>query len=160
MYRACIAIVDAARARLFVFRRSFDGSGLLDELAERPALVNLARRTHPSELFSDGRSGSNRIGDLSYGFDDHREAHLDELDAEFARSIVGELKTLLRSTEARRLIVCASPRMLGQLRSTGSDLRRNRDLAIDELPRDLTKLETSAIRERLAGYGLLAPATR
>ena len=156
MYRACIAVVDASRARLFTFRRAAEAEGIHEELSEQQDLVNLARRQRPSELFSD-TPGSNRTGGLRYAFDDHRDAHLDELDVEFARYVTTELGALLRTTAPQRLIVCASPRMLGHLREVGGELRRDRSLAIDEVPRDLVKLTTFELRDRLASYGLLPP---
>src|SRR5690349_8311670 len=98
MYRACIAVVDASRARLFTLERSTDASDVHEEISEQRDLINPARRHRTAELFSDTRPGTNRIGGLQYAFDDHRDAHLDALDAEFSRAIVGELAALLRST--------------------------------------------------------------
>src|SRR5437762_2350966 len=94
MYRACIAIVDATRARLFTFERSTEPDAMREALHEHIDLVNPARR-HPGELFADRRPGSNRTGGLQSTFDDHRRGHIDNLDAEFARTVVGELLRLL-----------------------------------------------------------------
>ncbi|HWU91391.1 MAG TPA: host attachment protein [Kofleriaceae bacterium] len=156
MYRACIALVDASRARLFAFERSHEIEGLREWMSEHLDLVNPARRRRPSELFSETRPGSSRVGGLQYTFDDHREDHLDELDAEFAGTVIDELGRLLDATGARRLILCASPKMLGALRAAGVELYR-RGLAIDELPRDLVKLGAAEIRDRLAAHELLPP---
>ncbi|HEU4734732.1 MAG TPA: host attachment protein [Kofleriaceae bacterium] len=156
MYRACIAIIDASRARLFTFERIAGVDAPEEQLTEQRDLVNPARRLRPSELFSDSRPGSSRTGDNQFGFDDHRDAHIDQLDIEFARDVVSEIEELLRSSGARRLIVCASPRMLGTLREVGRDLRRD-GLVIDELPRDLVKLTPPQVRERLTSYSLLPP---
>jgi Protein required for attachment to host cells len=84
MNRTLIAVVDASRARLFTCERIAPAEGLKEQIIERSDLVNPARRLHPSELFSDPHPGSNRTGGLQYGTDDHRDAHLDEIDAEFA----------------------------------------------------------------------------
>jgi len=156
MYRACIAIVDASRARLFTFERTAGAEGLHEQLSEQRDLVNLARRQPPSELFSDTRQGSSRTGGLHYKLDDHRDAHVDALDAEFARTIVAALVDLIRSSSAQRLILCASPRMLGTLREVGGELHRG-GLPIDELPRDLVKLTAAQLRDHLTSYGLLPP---
>src|SRR5512143_3490170 len=91
MYRACIAVVDASRARLFTYERSTEVEGLKEELIEERDLVNPARRQRPSELFSESRPGSSRTGGLQYAFDDHREAHVEALDAEFSRLVIDEL---------------------------------------------------------------------
>jgi protein required for attachment to host cells len=156
MNRTCIAIVDASRARLFTFDRTQGGSGIHEQLVEQRDLVDPARRLRPSELLSDSRPGSSRTGGLQFGFDDHRDAHMDRLDTMFARAVVAEIEGLLRSSGARRLILCASPRMLGELRAVGNGLRRE-GLLIDELPRDLVKLTVPKIRERLGAYSLLPP---
>lgn len=154
MFRACIAIVDATRARLFTFEREATVTGLRDELTEVIDLVNPARRRRPSELFSDTRPGTNRTGRLRYTFDDHRDAHIEQLDAEFARNVIAEIRRLVQIPRTDRLVLCASPNMLGELRDAADALRRDR-LIIDELPRDLVKLTTPQIRDHLADYGLL-----
>lgn len=76
------------------------------------------------------------------------------MDAEFSRAVVGELADMLRSTRAERLIVCASPHMLGELRDAGGELKRTVPL-IDEIPHDLVKLTPAQLRDQLASYGLL-----
>ena len=136
MHRTCIAIVDASRARLFTFDRTQGASGVHEQLVEQRDL-----------------------DDLQPGLDDHRDASPGALDAAFARTVVTEIAALLRSSGARRLILCASPRMLGELRAAGNGLRRE-GLVIDELPRDLVKLTVPRIRERLGSYSLLPPLPR
>jgi protein required for attachment to host cells len=159
MNRTCIAIVDASRARLFTFDRTQGGSGIHEQLVEQRDLADPARRQRPSEQLSDRPPGSSRPGGLQDGFDDHRDAHTDQLDAAFARAVVAEIEGLLRSSGARRLILCGSPRMLGELRAAGNSLRRE-GLLIDELPRDLVKLTVPKIRQRLGSYSLLPPLPR
>lgn len=159
MKRACIAIVDASRARLFTYERTSGESGVHEQFVEQRDLVDPARRKRPSEQFSDTRPGSSRTGDLQYGFDDHRDAHVARMDATFARHVVSEIEDLLRSTSTQRLILCASPRMLGELREAGDGLRRS-NLVVDELPRDLVKLTVPKLRDRLASYELLPPLPR
>src|SRR5512140_361197 len=96
MQRTCIAIVDATRARLFTFDRTADASGVHEELSEHTDLVNPSRRLTPAQLFSDTRTNSTRAGNRHYGSDDHVDAHLDQLDAEFARSITGAIERTVR----------------------------------------------------------------
>lgn len=146
MYRTCIAVADATRARLFTLDRTSDGEGLREALSEQRDLVNPTRRLRPSELFT---------GEHQYAFDDHRDGHMDAFDVEFSRQITTELAELLRSTAANRLILCASPRMLGHLRDAMREL--SLDLPIDELPRDFVKLTPTAIHEHLVTHGLLPP---
>lgn len=154
MYRARIAVVDASRARLFTYERSSEIEGLKEQLIEERDLVNPARRLRPSQLFSESRPGSSRTSGLQYTFDDHRDAHIDALDAEFSKQVIKELVSLMRGGPTQRVILCASPRMLGALREAGRDLPRE-GAAIDELPRDLVKLTPPQLRENLERHGLL-----
>lgn len=153
MYKACIAVVDASRARLFTLERSDEVEGLKEQLTEERDLVELARRMRAADLFADTRPGANRTRGLQYGLDDHREGHLEAYDAEFARTIMNELATLLRTSKARRLILCASPGMLGELRQVRDGLPK--DVTVDEVARDLVKLTPTQLRDQLADYGLL-----
>jgi protein required for attachment to host cells len=155
MNHTCIAVVDASRARLFTLERVAEPTGLRETLEERRDLVNPARRLRPNDLFSDSRPGSSRAGSLQFNFDDHRDAHVDGLDAEFARAVATELAELLRTTRATRLILCASPRMLGELRSRAE--LRPAGVAVDEIPRDLVKLTPTELRDQLGSYGMLPP---
>ena len=158
MRRTCIAVVDASRARLFTFDRTDASDGIRDTVSERTDLVNPARRKTPAQLFSDSRPGSSRTGGLQYAFDDHRDAHLDELDTEFAREIVAAIERTVRDIDATRVVVCASPRMLGTLRA----IHRGREgLVIDELARDYTNLTPPQIHDHLVEHGMLpAPPPR
>lgn len=132
MFKACIAVVDAARARLFTFEREAVVEGLRERFLEVTDLVNPRRH------------------------DAHRAAHLVALDAAFAREVVAELGALLRATECVRVIVCASPKMLGVLREALEVLPCDR-LTIAELARDLSRLSAPQIREHLVDYELLPP---
>lgn len=80
------------------------------------------------------------------------------LDATFSRRIVDEVAALIRAVHADRVILCASARMLGELRNAGSSRLDAR--VIDELPRDLVKLTPAKLRDQLASYGLLPAAQR
>jgi protein required for attachment to host cells len=154
MQSTCIAVVNATRARLFVFERSSEAGGVREDMVERTDLVNPARRRTASQLFSDTRTRTNRLGGRVYGLDDHVAAHLDELDTEFAREIAGALEQAVRETGAKHLILCASPRMLGTLRAM--NLPRA-GLAIDELARDYAKLTAPQIHDQLVEQRLLPP---
>jgi len=152
--RTCIALVDATRARLLVHERVTEAGSTSDELVERSDFVNPARRLTPNGLFSDTRTGSNRAGDRHFGFDDHRDAHVDRLDDAFARVVAAEIESLIDSTRSQKLVLCASPHMLGMVRK---HFARAHDVTVDEVARDLVKLTPAELRARLASYGLLPP---
>lgn len=155
MLRTCIAVADAARARVFLFDASAGISGIQGTLTERTDLVNPARRKTPAQLFSDSRPGTSRMGGLQYALDDHRDAHIDELDLQFTREIAAAIDHAIEETGATRLVVCASPRMLGMLRAAH---RPHGGLTVEEIARDYTKLTTPQIHERLVAHGLLPAA--
>lgn len=152
MYRECIAVVDASRARLMTLERTLEPSGLDEQLVEQRDFINPSRRLTPSQQLSDSPS-SGRMRDAHFGIDDHRDARTENIDADFARSINREIAALLGTLPAKRLVLCASPRMLGHLRESRDELPR--DLSIVELPRDLTKLTLAELRDRLAAHGLI-----
>lgn len=152
MTRIIIAVADATRARLFTFERTDEAGALREALSERTDLVHPSRRLTPAQLFSDTRTNTGRTGGRFYGEDDHRSAHIDEIDAEFARAISTAVKTAIRDTGARRVIVCAAPRMLGMLRTT--ELRHD-GVIVEELARDYVKMKPAELRELLADHKLL-----
>ena len=156
MKRTIFAVIDATRARLFTFDRADEVGGTRESLVERIDLVNPARRRTTAQLFSDTRTNTNRTGGRFYGVDDHRNAHIAEIDAEFARSVASAIDHMMRDTEAMRVVVCAPPRMLGMLRT--ADLQRD-GVVIDELAHDYTKMTAPQIRELLGQHHLL-PASR
>ena len=159
MYRVCIALVDATRARLFTFERVTEGTDTREALVERTDLVNPQRRRRPSEVFSDTRPGSSRTGHLQFAFDDHRDHHISQIDDKFARMAMAALRELIDEHPTQRVVICASPRMLGRLRAAAPGLLPE-DIALDELPRDLVKLSPGDVRAELASRELLPPAER
>jgi protein required for attachment to host cells len=156
MYRACIAVVDATRARLFTLDCLIDGADTHEELVEHTEVANPQRRWHSGEPLSDALPGSSRVGPLQYAFDDHRDHHMSQLDETFARTVMATLRELIDEHPTERVIVCASPRMLGKLRSAAPGILP-RDLTFDEVPRDLVKLAPAAVRAELSSQCLLPP---
>jgi protein required for attachment to host cells len=158
MYRACIALVDATRARLLVLERVTDGPEIREELVERTDLINPQRRRRPSELFSDSRPGSSRVGHLQHGFDDNRDRLTSQLDERFARSVMATLRELIDEQPTQRVIVCASPRMLGKLRASAPGILPS-DMTFDEVPLDLLRLPPAEVRTVLSSRDLLPACT-
>lgn len=157
MYRVCIAVVDAARARLFTFERVAEGARTREELVERTDLANPQRRRRPSEVFAEAQPGASPTGHLQHAFDDHRDHHISQLDDKFARMTMAALRELIDEHATQRVVICASPRMLGRLRAAAPGLVPG-ELSLDELPRDLVKLPAGDVRAELASRGLLSHA--
>ena len=155
MPHTIIAVADATRARLFLFDRGDEFGCITEQLTEITDLVNPERRRTPAQLFSDTRTNTSRMGGRFFGVDDHRDAHIDKLDTDFANLIAAAIARAVRENGARRVIVCASPRLLGMLRT--AELRRD-GIVIDELARDYVKMTPPQIHEQLVDHGLLTPS--
>jgi protein required for attachment to host cells len=153
--RALIAVVDATRARLFTYQSAVDMQELAS-LHEESDLINVTRRRRPSELFSGSSDRGRGFGPRGFAYDDHRDAHIAQFDAVFARDIGEQIAQVSRAGGYVRLILIASASMIGEMRK----VMRDRDLVIDEVPRDLVKLTPSQLHDRLAELRLLPARER
>ena len=157
MKRACIAIVDAARARLFTYQEDADPG---QELREVRDLTNPGRRLKQSEMFSEtrpalGQSGRpGPSGEPGSAKDDHRDDHVSNMDMKFAKEVVEEVERLVRLEAYGRVILIAAPKMLGELRKANGSLKRN-GMIVDEIPRDLANLTTTQLHDHLASLDMI-----
>jgi protein required for attachment to host cells len=142
-YRACIALVDASRARLLIWERNAGPGGLRDKLSERRHLLHPAHRQRPGRPCALVERHDDAVA---------------ELDAELARTFAAELTVLVRSARAQRLILCASPHTLGKLRHVAHELRRS--IFVDEVPRNLVDLAPDELCDQLTSSGLLPAPSR
>jgi protein required for attachment to host cells len=152
MHRACIAIVDAAHARLY---SSEPRDGDEAQLREERDLVSPGRQAHGR--FSD--KPARAPGGNHAAKDDHRDDNLHEQDARFARDVIGEIDRIVRERAYGQVIVVASPKMLGELRRVDARLRRD-GLVLDEVQQDLAWLWSPQLHDQLAAHGLLEPRAR
>lgn len=153
MKRACVAVIDAAHARFFSYTREDDGRSTLEELADR---VNPGRQAHG--MFADRQSRNAPPGAprTSHTVDDHRDDHVAELDARFARELVAELVRIVREDAFSRVILVASPKMLGRVRAELDPLRRT-GVALEEISQDLTRLTSPQVHDHLAALNVIDP---
>jgi len=126
MFTTSIVVADASHARFFVHERTASADGVGDQIHERPHLLN------------PGREGS--------------DGHTHEHDEKFARLIAADFAQHVSG--ARRLIICASPRMLGSLREAGIGHARE-GVEIHELAHDLVKLTPKDLCVQLTAYGVM-----
>jgi protein required for attachment to host cells len=138
MHRTCIAVVDAARARILTFDRIVDATGIRDELIEHEELVNSTRRAAAAAASADHA---------------HHHAPFASLDAAFARAIVRRLAAHTADRRVTAVVLCASPHMLGELRRDAVALQRPH-LRIHELARNLIELAPHALEAQLAAHGM------
>ncbi len=157
MKRACIAIVDAARARIFTYDGTEGPGGYDPMLHEELDLVNPGRRGH--DLFSTTQPGVKRMAHGGGSTDDHRGAHFDQLERNFAKQIIEDVDRLARERGFAHVVVVTTPRMLGELRKLDAALHRV-ELALEYVVRDLAQLTATQIHDHLAQLQLIAPRRR
>lgn len=155
--RIVVVAVDATRARLFTFEEPADAAP--QKLLERMTLVDPARRQRASELFSDSRPGLDRApSGRGFAVDDRRDAALQRMDRDFAVDIAEACGELVRAHGSDRLIVAASPRMLGLLRELAGFDRLGVELR--EIDRNLAHLSSPQLHDYLAQRDLLPERER
>jgi protein required for attachment to host cells len=160
----CVILADAARARILTMESSRGAlEPTLDALVEVADLTRPERRARDSEVFTDTRPGLRREGAHGprHGVSDRRDQHRHETDRRFAEQVADEAARIWSGYHACRVLVVASPAMLGLLRPAIA--RRTRGASphdIHELDRDLTRLATPAVHDALAAATLLPPRAR
>jgi len=157
MPRTAVVVADAARARLFTYEPPNGRPGML---VERVDLVDPERRLRSSLIHSDSRPGTAvAAGHLSFGLDDHRDQHRHEIDRRFASEIYLQLDELLGNYPARRVVIVASPHILGLLRLWTGGLAK-RKIELHERALDLTLETTPKLHDHLAKLQLIPARTR
>jgi protein required for attachment to host cells len=160
MKRACIAIVDATRARIYTYDPA-ESNGVHAAsdrtLHEEVDLVNPGRRGH--DLFSTTKPGIERIAPGGGTTDDHREAHFDQLERNFARQIIEEVDRIAGERAFTRVVLVTPPRMLGHLRKVDAALHRA-GRSLEYVERDLARLTSAQIHDHLAELRIISPRRR
>jgi protein required for attachment to host cells len=157
MKRACIAIADAAGARLYLYQHLDGQDPTLRELID---LSNPGRRARDADRFSTTKPGVRRGSpDSPRSTDDHRDKHVAHWDYEFAKLVIDEIDRIMREQNLGHVILVATPKMLGDLRKVDRPLHRP-GLVIDEVQRDLVGLTVPQIHDHLASLRVIAPRQR
>jgi protein required for attachment to host cells len=157
MQALAIVVADAARARLFTFKREPDGDpGPI--LRERAELTSPERSQHMGDIFSESKPSqmSNPTG-RGNTYDDHRTGHLDETDRRFAAQVMARAATIAADAACDKVALVASPRFLGHLREHLAALH---GLPVEEVARDLTHEPAPKLREHLGDLGVLPGGAR
>jgi protein required for attachment to host cells len=155
-----VLAADGARARPLVLRTDDPHAPSIEPLVEVSESTRPESRTRDHRLFTDTRPGTRQGGEGAqgsrHGVSDHREGHKRAAEQRFATEIVQEAERVWREHDVSRVVVVASPPMLGVLRPA---LERRKAgpqrWSLRELARDLTKLAPPAIHDALAADGLL-----
>jgi len=150
MRNVCIVVADGARARFFALQYpqqpEFESG---PDLVEQATLAAPAHDAPDEALYTEGLTGRNRTwGSETHDYDEHRDAHDDEVERRYVRDIVVELG----KHTADECIICAEPRMMGFLRKALADVPAP---AITEVPKNLTHFVTRDLQVWLASEGLI-----
>jgi protein required for attachment to host cells len=146
--RACIALVDAAHARIFTYSEL---PGQDPEFVEIADLTNPGRQAHG--YFAE--RASRAPGVTHHTKDDHRTDHIEELEARFVRDVMADLTKLVREQAFEHVIFVASPKMLAKLRVEAAPLAKQ--IVIDELAQDLAWMTAPQVHDHLAAQHVVAP---
>lgn len=150
MRNICIVVADGARARFFTLewpqRPEFESG---PDLVEQTTLAAPAHDAPDAALYTEGLTGRNRtMGSETHDYDEHRDAHDDEVERRFVRDIVVELG----KRGADECIVCAEPQMMGFLRKALDQVPAP---AMTEVLKDLTHFPARDLQVWLASEGLI-----
>jgi protein required for attachment to host cells len=154
----CILVADSARARFLMFTPAETPDQARQPLLEFKDLVNPEADAYGRDLWSDTKTGLGRApsGQQAHSYDDHREQHEAEFVRRFAKKIAAEAQALVQSQKASTLVIAAPNKMLGFLRSA-LDQGLKSDVAVQEVAKDLTKLNAVELHEHLAEAKILPP---
>jgi protein required for attachment to host cells len=157
MKRACIAFVDATRARICEYDERNAAGHEMNELAD---LVNPGRR-HISAVFEDETAGNRSGGGgmQSTATDDHRQGFVEQRDQKFAREVIGEIERLVAEKQFTHIVIVAGPKLLGDLRKYDAPLRRD-GLHLDEVDSDIAQRSNAQLHDHLAQLGIIPPRQR
>ncbi len=124
-----IAVLDGTQARFFALRKN--GDGQVFEEATQALSADLPRYARDERGALEPRHDYNKLAKHN-----------------FAREVAGTLDAALADRRYDRLVLVAPPRSLGELRELLSE--RVRTNLAHEVPKNLTKLGTDALRKKLS----------
>jgi protein required for attachment to host cells len=152
MKRGCIAVVDAAHARLFTYDPQEEPA-----LRDERDLVNPGRQAH--EQFSTTKPG-NRWQEGGRGStDDHRDDQIAEHEQRFAKQVIGEVVNHVARQRLPTVILIASPKMMGALRAVADPLRKH-GIVVHEIAQDLAWMTPAQLHDHLVEMELVGPRPR
>jgi len=141
-----IAVLDGTQARFFALR--MNGDGQVFQEAAKALSADLPRRDkQPARTSSIGKAR---------GAVEPRHDYNKMAKHQFTREVAATLDAACADHRYDRLVLVAPPRSLGELR----ELLSERVLAglAHEVPKNLTKLASDALRKKLSGLVAMSPS--
>ena len=161
MGKYAVAAIDGTSARFF----SLD-SALSSEyesspnLLEHKGLSDATKELHGQELWANTKTGRNRgSSSQAHAYDDHRQSHEREFEKRFANKISNALIDLVKTHQAKHLIIVAEPEILGIMREVMSD-NFFKSLNLKEVAKDICHFNVRQIHDYLAKKNLLPPCQK
>ncbi len=156
MGKFAVAVINGSQARFFILDSAASSeyeSG--PNLIEHESLANSTKEFHGQELWANTKTGRNRgRSGQAHGYDDHRHNHEIEFEKRFANKISNALLNLIRTHQARQLVLVAEPKILGMIRASMSD-NLFKTLNIHEVAKDICNLKSHQIHDYLTKKNLL-----
>jgi protein required for attachment to host cells/ribosome-associated translation inhibitor RaiA len=143
-----IVTMDGAQARFFALRRSVDG-----QIFEETAKPLAARHERPARAGKPGRAFASAGGGVRHAVEP-RTDHYKLETTNFAREVAGTLDAAVADRRFSQLVIVAPPRNLAELRALLT--ARVRETLAHEVPKNLCKLGTDALWEKLSAILLKA----
>lgn len=151
-----VVVVSSVKAKFFVLELpDFPDAESSLKLIEIEQLLNSAQKLQGQDLWSSTKPGRNRGSTgQAHSYDDHRDNHRVEFERRFAQEIATKLFQVLKTNQARHLLLVAEPKILGIMRETLiPDLPKN--IKLIELVKDLCHLKAHELHQYLATKDLL-----
>ncbi len=150
----CIVVANGARARIYALEHpaqpEFESG---PDLVEVQTLASPEHAARDRAVYTDQITGRNRRPTTGgHDYDEHRDAHDDEVEKRFARDIA----EAMRVQGTRHNVLCADSRMLGFMREA---LAAAGGPDVAEVAHDYTSLSARDLQARLA-EARLVPARR
>lgn len=161
MQKYVVAVVNSARARLFVLEpAAFPECEPGPKLVEMEDLHSSTQELQGQDLWSNTKPGRNRgTAGQAHGYDDHRDNHRVEFERRFAQEIAATLTQLIRKAQSQHLLLVAEPQILGIMRGIVTP-ELPKHLKLVEVAKDLCQLKPHELHEYLAGKDLLPAQSR
>ena len=137
-----VVVANGSKARIFT---TYSAHYPLVEIA---SLVAPEMRMHEQNMVSD-LPGKNRSNSAGHAYEDEVNPKKYEM-VRFARSLSEYLDGAREKDQIARLLIVASPALLGELRKHITD--KTSDLIVYQLAKDLTTFDTDEIRKHLPKY--------
>ena len=160
MVKFAVAVINGTQARFF----TLDSAAISEyesspNLIEHKGLSDSTKELHGQELWANTKTGRNRgTSGQAHSYDDHRQNHEIEFEKRFANKISSAMLNLIKTNQARQLILVAEPQILGMMREAMTDKSFN-SLKIKEVAKDICHFNVNQIHDYLAKKELL-PACR